>query len=206
MPQNYNIYINDKVLILTSSIPDFNFAFEQIDVQGFDLKDFFYKSYLNNSKTYILLVNDPKSLWKKITNNIKIIKAAGGLVYNEDGDLLFIFRHNKWDLPKGKLEKGERKKDAAVREVEEECGITISNLGKRIGKTYHVYELKGQVILKVSYWYKMKSSKKQILIPQFEESITAVKWIAERNFKEVYENTFPSIKDILAQAKERANR
>ncbi len=206
MPQNYNIYINDKVLILTSSIPDFNFSYEQIDVQGFDLQDFFYKSYLNNSKTYILLVDNPKSLWKKITNNIKIIKAAGGLVYNEDAELLFIFRHNKWDLPKGKLEKDEKKKDAAVREVEEECGIKITSLGKRIGKTYHVYELRNQVIMKVSYWYKMKSSKKQLLVPQLEENITEVKWIAERNFKQVYANTFPSIKDILAQAKEKANR
>ena len=59
---------------------------------------------------------------------LPLIEAAGGLVKNENGDYLFIYRNDKWDLPKGKIEKDEKTKVAAVREVEEECGIAVSKL------------------------------------------------------------------------------
>jgi ADP-ribose pyrophosphatase YjhB (NUDIX family) len=52
----------------------------------------------------------------------KIVMAAGGLVENEHGEILLIYRKKHWDLPKGKLDAGETLEECAVREVEEETG------------------------------------------------------------------------------------
>lgn len=128
-----------------------------------------------------------------------MIKAAGGLVKNEAGEYLFIFRNGKWDLPKGKIEKGESIKEAAVREVEEECGITVSKLGKEICKTYHVYTLKGEVVLKKTYWFKMKCAGSEKLKPQKEEGITDVRWFKKGHVEAIEKNTFPSIMDVLLE-------
>lgn len=68
----------------------------------------------------------PKPLhmyWKEWASQYKNIEAAGGLVLRSDGHFLGIFRLGKWDLPKGKAEKGESMETTALREVEEECGI-----------------------------------------------------------------------------------
>ncbi len=78
-------------------------------------------------------------MWKQFRQHFKIIEASGGIVKNEMGQILFIFRNGIWDLPKGKIEVGERKEEAGLREVEEECGFTSLTLGKFIGTTYHLY-------------------------------------------------------------------
>jgi len=126
-----------------------------------------------------------------------VIKAAGGLVKNERGEYLFIYRSDKWDLPKGKIEKGEGIKEAAVREVEEECGIKVKRLGKKIGKTYHAYIYKGEVVLKKSYWYKMKCEGQDKLKPQKEEGITDARWFTHDKFGTITKNTFPSITEVM---------
>jgi 8-oxo-dGTP pyrophosphatase MutT (NUDIX family) len=111
---------------------------------------------------------------------------------------LFIKRLGKWDLPKGKLEPNEKKKDAAVREVEEECGIKIKRLGEKMLKTYHVYEIKGKVALKISHWYAMEAKAKQKLIPQTEENITEVKWFSKNDFSIIRANTYANILDVIS--------
>lgn len=126
-----------------------------------------------------------------------MIKAAGGLVSNEENKYLFIFRNGKWDLPKGKLDKGENTGVAAVREVHEECGIHIDSLGEKICNTYHVYEMNGEQILKKTTWYQMRSYKQGKLIPQLEEGITDVRWLAAGDFMMVRQNTYPLIRDLL---------
>ncbi|MCK5700459.1 MAG: NUDIX domain-containing protein, partial [Cyclobacteriaceae bacterium] len=97
-------------------------------------------------KNYNAVIND-------IKKDYTIIKAAGGLVLNE-GEVLMIWRLKKWDLPKGKLDKGEKPKKAAVREVEEECNVKVK-LGKKICHTWHTYKQNGRRILKKTYWYRM---------------------------------------------------
>ena len=77
---------------------------------------------------------------------LKTIIAAGGLVFNEKNELLMIYRRGKWDLPKGKLDEGERIEDCAVREVMEETGINRINISNKIGETYHAY-FEDEVIL-----------------------------------------------------------
>jgi 8-oxo-dGTP pyrophosphatase MutT (NUDIX family) len=200
MAQKYNIYINQKALIITLVLPSDAKDYQIIDSQGFDFEKFYRTIDDYSSSSFYLITESPSNLFKTIKKTLRIIEAAGGFVESEEGKFLFIKRSGKWDLPKGKLEIGEKKKEAAVREVEEECGLKVQELGKKLLKTYHVYEIKGNVILKISHWYKMKSKSKQKLIPQLEEGITEVKWIAPKNWDKVKVNTYPSILEVLSVA------
>lgn len=128
---------------------------------------------------------------------MELIKAAGGLVSNEENKYLFIFRKGKWDLPKGKLDRGESFKAAAVREVEEECGITIHSRGDKICKTYHIYEVYGVPVMKKTVWYWMRADNQPDLTPQIEEDITDARWLAVGDFMLVKENTYPLIRDVI---------
>ena len=100
-------------------------------------------------------------------------------------------------MPKGKVDDGEKKKDAAVREVEEECGIKVKKLGDKISKTYHIYVYKGDLVLKRTHWYHMTSTGNKKLVPQLEEDITEAIWIKPENFGKIMDNTFPLIKEVL---------
>ncbi len=126
-----------------------------------------------------------------------LIKAAGGLVSNEENKYLFIFRNGKWDLPKGKLDKGENSRVAAIREVQEECGISVDSSGDKICNTYHIYEMNGARVLKKTSWYWMRADHQENLIPQAEEGITDARWLAAGDFMLVRQNTYPLIQDLI---------
>ena len=111
--------------------------------------------------------------------------------------MLFIFRNGKWDLPKGKVEKGEKVDEAAIREVEEECGVSNVEILNTLPSTYHIYPYKGKNVLKRTYWYSMTCNDSSKLIPQVEEGITEVKWISISALEPVKNNTFPSILYLL---------
>ena len=197
MAQKYNIYINQKALIITSISPKETLDHQLIEAQDFDFINF-YQSLNNNPKSsFYLFTKTPKSVFKAIKAKLKVIEAAGGFVINEEGKYLFIKRNGKWDLPKGKLELNEKKKDAAVREVEEECGIKVKKLDKKLLKTYHIYEIKGKVVLKISHWYNMQAKGNQKLKPQIEEGITEVKWFAKQDWRIIRANTYPNIIDVI---------
>jgi 8-oxo-dGTP pyrophosphatase MutT (NUDIX family) len=197
MAQKYRIYINEKVILLTENIPNKAETYEKIDANVFDLKIIYTWIVAHHSKQFYIICNNPKVFLKAIILNTTLIEAAGGLVKNSDGNYLFIFRNDKWDLPKGKIEKDEAVKVAAVREVEEECGILVSKLGKKICKTYHVYISKGEVVLKKTHWYSMKYKGTDKLKPQTEEGITDVRWFRKGHIDAILQNTFPSILDVL---------
>jgi len=134
-----------------------------------------------------------KAFYKKFT----IVKAAGGLVQNEMKEILMIFRRGKWDLPKGKLDKGEKLEACAVREVEEETGLKNVKLLSPITITYHTYHEGARFILKESHWYIMNVMGKQKLVPQTEEDIHEIKWVKPSGLQEYMENSFPSVLDVL---------
>jgi 8-oxo-dGTP pyrophosphatase MutT (NUDIX family) len=197
MAQNYRIYINDKAIIITESAPESNADTDQIGTQQFDFSKTYYE-VLNSAKhTFFVVTDDAKAFLKKVIKSVPLIEAAGGLTKNKKGEFLFIYRNDKWDLPKGKLEKGETVRMGAVREVEEECGIAIDKSGAKICKTYHAYVIKGQVVIKKSHWYKMKYKGKGKLVPQLEEGITEARWFDKKDMGEILENTFPSIKEVM---------
>ena len=185
--------------MITESIPKNVVSYQNIDAQSFDLKIFYQQAVNKTSKKFFYIrCEDAKAYFKSIKKSITTIQAAGGLVQNSRGEYLFIFRNDKWDLPKGKVEKGEKIKVAAVREVEEECGIEVGSLGEKICKTYHTYLLKGEVVLKKTHWYKMKSESDK-LKPQTEEGITDIRWYSRGHIDDIIKNTFPSILDVLLE-------
>ena len=139
-----------------------------------------------------------EQLFAYFSKLFKVIDAAGGLVKNEKKQWLFIFRHDRWDLPKGKLEKNEAIADAAVREVEEECGIKGLSIIRQLPASYHVYFIQKQALPKRTYWFEMNCTDKSPLVPQLEEGITAVKWLAKDELKDVWDNTFDSVRDVMS--------
>lgn len=132
----------------------------------------------------------------EVKNRI-LIEAAGGLVINEKGEVLFIFRRGKWDLPKGKLDPGETMEACALREVKEETGLVQLSLKRFLLVTDHEYEDAGKPILKKSYWYLMHADSHQSLVPQTEEDISEIQWIGPAGFKRVERNTYPTILEVL---------
>ena len=170
---------------------------QQLEIQDFDLQTFCKKLVKNSKKTYIFLSKNPKQTFKKLKKDSVLIKAAGGLVESAEKNYLFIFRNKRWDLPKGKLERGEKMSEAAVREVEEECGVKIAKLGEKICKTYHIYPLETKMIIKKTNWYRMTVKGEPKLVPQKEEGIEKAVWLNSYEISSVVKNTFPSIIEVL---------
>ena len=147
----------------------------------------------------LFVVGQVHENWKNFCSHFTTLEAAGGLVQNAVGDWLFIYRNGMWDLPKGKLEKGESIGECAVREVAEECGITKPTIVRQLATTYHTYTLKGQRILKPTYWFLMKSTDVSELIPQTEEGITEVKWVSTDEAHVLADGSFGSIRDVVTE-------
>ncbi len=190
--------MNQSALIIADFMPE-----NLPDIQSIDHQDIDLKKLVRQSKdaalpiTYFVPVNDPKAIFSSMLKKIKEIRAAGGVVKNGDGDYLFIHRLGKWDLPKGKVDEGEQMKEAAIREVQEECGIKVDYLGPKVTTTYHVYPIKGVPVLKKTNWYEMGVNKVPRLKPQLEEDITEAIWLAKDKFNKIRKNTYPLIADIL---------
>jgi 8-oxo-dGTP pyrophosphatase MutT (NUDIX family) len=194
----YRIYLNEVRLIVAQELPEALENYQVLEEKGFSLADFFQqKCTVAIPETYVLLVVNPVLFLKKSSQKFKYIEAAGGLVYNEEGACLFIYRRNKWDLPKGKLDEGELPIEAAKREVEEECGVVVTAVNELLAETYHLYEMKGEVVLKKTYWYAMAVSGKPDLIPQAEEDITEACWLSKDQLNEVQSNSYPLILDLV---------
>ena len=187
----YKVFVNDTPIIITSSskkeniFPVYNFKNVLID-------EILHK--LNNKELQgvNLYSTDLENDWKYFLTNMKLIPAAGGLVLNPKKEVLFIFRNGVWDLPKGWIEKGETIETAAIREVEEECGISNLQLIKPLITTYHIYFHKG-VKLKQTYWYLMTSNYSEKLTPQLEEGITEVVFKNKTAIKTALKNTYANI-------------
>jgi ADP-ribose pyrophosphatase YjhB (NUDIX family) len=190
--------MNQSALIITDFSPIQDDLFQAVDIQGFDFKNLYRESIKKDDKHHFYIQHvDPKAFFKEITKQVKFIKAAGGLVENDQKEYLFIKRLGKWDLPKGKLEKGEKMKETALREVEEECGIKVTTLGRKIKSTYHSYIMFGELIIKKTNWYEMEVDNKPKLIPQAEEDITEAQWLPKESFNIVRANTYPLTNELL---------
>lgn len=201
------IYFGDKPVFLCDAIdetiheymhhPDAVFIDE---ISSPALKSLLHEIVKEEFHAGILWNEDLEKLKKAFFKLFVPVTAAGGLVENEKGEFLLIHRRGKWDLPKGKLEKGESIEGCAVREVEEETGLQNLELKKLITITYHTYDEFGKHMLKDSHWFRMKVSGQQVLTPQTEEDIQEVKWVKKKDLAKYLPETFPSIKDVLALA------
>jgi 8-oxo-dGTP pyrophosphatase MutT (NUDIX family) len=146
---------------------------------------------------------DFEELKKTFFKKFSLITAAGGLIKNEHDEILMIFRRGKWDFPKGKLDKNEKPETCALREVEEETGVTKPGLKQFLITTYHSYFEGTRHMLKETHWFAMNVKGKQDLKPQTEEDILEIKWVNKQNLNYYLEKAFPLIRDILQAAEEK---
>ena len=155
------------------------------------------KNFIESDYTDLYIEIDHESIFYEVFGDHKLVEAAGGLVQQKNR-FLFIKRHGVWDIPKGKLEKGESPKDGAVREIIEECNVDKPTVKKHLTDTWHTYEMNGKKYLKKTYWYLLKSGGTDANIaPQEEEGISEVVYMPKKAFDAVKKNTYGSIKDVL---------
>jgi len=196
----YKVFVNDKPLFLTNQIVK-ETDFQLFLLESVDIKQVIVKMFQNKIPKAFLYYPDEKEIMKKLKAKIPVVKAGGGLVYNKKGEVLFIFRNGKWDLPKGGIEKREEIDETAIREVEEETGVTGLKIVQKLQKTYHVFKRNGRYKLKVTHWFEMKTDFDGIPQGQIEEGIEKVAWLKPDEIKEALTNSYENIKLLFETEK-----
>jgi 8-oxo-dGTP pyrophosphatase MutT (NUDIX family) len=194
------IFSGDKIFHLTSIADNaVGEGIVSISVSSEKEMNTSYKKiqYDDKIKEVFWVNNDVAVLLRFFQSMFHVIEAAGGVVKNKKQEYLCIFRNGKWDLPKGKIERGEKIEDAAIREVEEECGVSQLTIKKKLPSTFHTYYMEEKPVLKRTYWFEMLCDDDSELTPQIEEGITDVRWIKKVDMNLVLDNTFTSVKDLL---------
>ncbi|MEJ5264601.1 MAG: NUDIX domain-containing protein [Bacteroidales bacterium] len=194
----YKVFFNDNFLQITATEPtEKNIEIKsyagpaQVDEWIACAKD--SKSPLNWS----LMTEEVQQAWEQLLNHLPIIEAAGGVVQNPVGKYLFIYRRKRWDLPKGKMDAGETPHQTALREVEEETGLSPLHILKFLTHTYHIYWLKDRFTLKRTHWYLMNYSGDKPPVPQTSEDIERIEWMTIEEFKLVKEPVFGTVIDVI---------
>lgn len=194
---NQPLFLNDKI---TPEIEELLHHEETVFIDDFNfhtVKAMIHKMKLPKTNAGVFLHSNVEETLKAFKKELTLIQAAGGLVYTPENEILFIFRRGKWDLPKGKLEEGEKTEACAVREIKEETGIENLQIDKPLCITYHTYHQDGKHILKESHWFLIKTSKQNNLIPQTEEDIEKCEWTSIDQLTPYLENTHASISDVV---------
>ena len=189
----YKVFVNDKPLFLTNEVQK-ETDFQLFLLESVDIKKLIVKIFQNKIEKAFLYHPDEKLIMKTLKAKIPVVKAGGGLVYNAKGEVLFIFRNGKWDLPKGGTEKNETMEETAMREVEEETGVAGLSIVKKLPKTYHVFKRNGRYKLKQTYWFEMKTDFDGTPQGQIEEGIEKVAWINPKDISSILENSYENIK------------
>ena len=193
----YKVFFNQKPLIFTSNILKSSDSNPLIHIK-FSSKNQILKAVKSKKTESVYIYHkNIKKLWEIFTKKFPIIDAAGGLVERSDGKILFIYRNNRWDLPKGGVEKKELIIEAAQREVKEETGLADLIVISKIGETYHIFKKGKNFRLKRTYWFKMKSDYQGELFPQEEEGIISAEWINKKRIPEIFKNAYENIKKIV---------
>lgn len=202
----YEVFWNDRKIIIThpDNVQFFKATvrFESIDTID-KVKEWFLEFIDSDDNSAVLTHAFPEKFLKEIFSPaFKSVPASGGVVIRNN-KLLFIFRNEKWDLPKGKIDFGESAQEAALREVAEECGIEGHHIIKALPSSFHIYQSPyhdtfGQWILKETHWFEMFYQGNENGFPQTSENISAIKWFAKNELEEVLANTYQSLKSIIS--------
>ena len=202
----YKVFLNDRVIhIVPPGKITLIKSFEIINgIDGVENTKKWFSDFVNCDDQEVYIINpDPEKFFRKIFYAAFFrIDAAGGVV-KRDNKILLIFRNNIWDLPKGKIDSGETRENAAIREVEEECGITGLRIIKTLPSTFHIYQSphkknKGKWILKETFWFEMDYFGDADGQPQNEENITEVRWFEKNHLHQALSNTYSSLKPLLS--------
>ena len=192
----YKVFFNQKPIFLTTELV-FQTVRTPVMFIKFSSPENIVKA-LKSKKTECLYLYHQKEdkLWMHFLRHFPIVEAAGGLVRHQDGRFLFIYRNEKWDLPKGRIEKNEPIRIAAVREVEEETGVDGLEIVKPLIETFHVFNRNGKYKLKKTFWFEMKTASTSTLTPQLDEGIEQAVWVFEKEIQHKFENAYENIKQV----------
>ncbi|WP_210151090.1 NUDIX hydrolase [Chryseobacterium scophthalmum] len=193
----YKVFVNEKKLLISKNPENLE---KVLNYESFTTLEIALDLLQNTSTSELNVYGEQiDEIWKEFKKLFRIIEAAGGIVNKPNGDTLFIRRLGKWDLPKGKMEKGESREESAIREIEEETNLQNVELRDFINTTYHIYiERNGDRVLKHTHWFEMFFDGEDTSKPQLEEGITEVAWKnATQIENEVFPNTFQNIKLII---------
>ena len=200
----HTIYFNNKPLFLVSSLnPDIEEHLhheETVFIDEFNshtVKAMIHEMESPRILRGVFLHEDPEAVLKQFKKKLELVVAAGGLAHTDRNEVLLILRRGKWDLPKGKLDKGESLETCAIREIKEETGLVNVSLEGPLTITYHTYHEFGKHILKESHWYLMKAEKQENFIPQLDEDIEKCLWVPMDEISPYMENTHASIMDVI---------
>ena len=195
----YKVFFNQKPLILTNKIQYLSDTEPLLFIKYTSVTQIIKALKSSKNSKVFLYHKDMDKLWKGFKKKFPIVEAAGGLVKRTDNKLLFIFRNNKWDLPKGGVEKKELIIDAAKREVTEETGVADIIVEKKISETYHIFKKGKRFRLKKTYWFKMSTTYIGKTKPQTEEGIEKIKWVSNKNIEDILNDAFENIRIIVLE-------
>ena len=195
----YKVFFNQKPLILTNKIQDFSDNEPLLFIKYTSVAQIIKALKSSKNRKVFLYHKDNDKLWKSFKKKFPIVEAAGGLVERTDNKLLFIFRNNKWDLPKGGVEKKELIIEAAQREVKEETGVSDLIVQKQLSETFHIFKKGKRFRLKKTYWFKMSTSYMGETEPQIEEGIHKTEWVSKEKIDEILNDAFENIRIIVLE-------
>ena len=195
----YKVFFNQKPLILTNEIQGFSDDEPLLFIKYTSVAQIIKALKSSKNRKVFLYHKDIDKLWKSFRKKFPVVEAAGGLVQRSDNKLLFIFRNNKWDLPKGGVEKKELIIEAAQREVTEETGVSDLIVQKQLSETFHIFKKGKRFRLKKTYWFKMSTSYMGKTVPQTEEGIHKTEWVSKEKIDEILNDTFENIRIIVLE-------
>jgi 8-oxo-dGTP pyrophosphatase MutT (NUDIX family) len=191
----YRVHFDRKVVVLSDN-PDEAGTYP-----------FYHFSYANVPKLLFRLENDefdglffyhfdPRRAWRHFLKFFDVIYSAGGVIYNDEGKVLFLYRRGHWDLPKGKREEGESARETALREVTEETGIRPPEIIRPLSETYHVFWEGGRRKMKITQWFLMHSDVRHPLTPTGAEGIERLDWL-DPSDPRLEKGLFNNVKELL---------
>jgi 8-oxo-dGTP pyrophosphatase MutT (NUDIX family) len=192
----YKVFINDKPIILTNKV-ERETNFKNYKLKTVNIENVIKKLKQKDIQSIRLIGKNKNKLLKRFLKLLPNVIAGGGKVYNSKGEVLFIYRNNKWDLPKGKAESKETIDKTAVREVEEETGVKGLEITMPLEMTYHIFKRNSKYRIKITYWFEMKTNYNGKLIPQKNEGITKVKWLNSKQITKAMKNSYANIKELV---------
>ncbi|OIQ28155.1 MAG: NUDIX hydrolase [Bacteroidetes bacterium MedPE-SWsnd-G2] len=192
----YTVFVNDKPIVLTTEVKKETY-FKNYLLKSCNLGKIIKTLNTTKLKAVRLIGENKEELLPLFLKKLPTVVAGGGKVLNDKDEILFIYRNDKWDLPKGKIEKNETVEQTAIREVEEETGVSGLKIIKQLPNTYHIFKRNGKYKIKETYWYEMRSSFSGNLYPQEEEGITKVEWLNEEESILALKNSYANIKLLI---------
>lgn len=192
----YKVFVNDKPIMLTSEISE-DKLYKTYPLKYVDLPKIVRDLKRGNINGVYLFHKNSDKLLNKFLKKFPNVIAGGGKVINEKGKVLFIFRNDKWDLPKGRIEFGESIEEGAIREVEEETGVKDLAITKPLKITYHIFKRNGRYKIKITYWFEMQTPYNGELKPEMSEGITKVKWLGKKKQAKALKNSYANIRELL---------